>query len=58
MLTILFAAGTVICAFGWLNSYVCRMAILYYYMEMKHQDKPDKAAMEKCLKEAWQHLFS
>lgn len=56
--TVLFAVSTVICAFGWLNCYVSRMAILYYYMKKKQQDKPEATEMNECFKEAWLHLFN
>lgn len=57
MSTALFILTTAICAFGWLNCYVSRMATLYYYMEKKRQDEPEAAEMNECLKEAWMHLF-
>lgn len=56
-MVVLFVATTGICALGWLNSRMLNRAVLYYYMEIKHQDEPDIEELKKCLMEAWKRLF-
>ena len=51
-MVVLFVATTGICALGWLNSRMLNRAVLYYYMEIKHQDEPDIEELKKCLIEA------
>jgi len=41
-----------ICAFGWLNRYVCCAALLLY-MQKRNDTPPSGKEMEACLTEAW-----
>lgn len=47
MMTILFAATTVICAIGWLNRYVSTCALIYY-IEKKGYTQPNDKELREC----------
>ena len=49
---------TMICAIGWLNSRILNRAVMYYYMEKKHQDEPDVEELKKYLIKAWKRFFN
>lgn len=40
------------CAVGWLNSYVCRLALILFMMEKKYTP-PSGKELEACMREVW-----
>lgn len=56
MLTILFAVTTGICAFGWLNSWVARAAIIKFLLDKKYTPPTDDEA-KACAEYVWKKLL-
>lgn len=52
MTNIALCIALAVCAFGWLNRYVCNIALIHY-MHTKKYTPPSDAEMEACLTEAW-----
>ena len=44
--------ASLVCAFGWLNRYVCCAAILLH-IQKKYDTLPSEEEMKACLTEAW-----
>lgn len=56
MWTAVFAATTVICAFGWLTKHISCMAVIYY-MKTKGYKLPNDEEIRECTLETVKHLF-
>lgn len=52
MTIVILTAITAVCAFNWLNGYVCCAALLLYIQE-KDGTPPSDEEMKACLTEAW-----
>ena len=56
MLTVALFAASAICAIGWLNRYVCCVALVLY-MKQKNYTPPSDAEMRACSEETIRNLL-